>query len=302
MNDCKITALRSIELGVTDLEGATRFFCDVWGLQQVSSEDNARYFRANSDEHHAVCVRKTDVAQLIGLTLAAPNAAAVDALYAQAGKSGAAVPGKPQQLSSAAGGGYGVTLQGPENLRVTVSSDVARPGVSESDPSKPVKLTHVVLNSADVPAQMSFFLGLLGFRLSDSTDRMEFIRCGADHHTIALAHGDGLSLNHAAFEMRDIDGLMYGAGRLIENGYNVEWGLGRHGPGANVFSYFIGTDGFVVEYTTEMEQVDESSYTSKDAKYWSSFPKRPCRWGVARKPSERLMAAMSGKSQAHAGN
>jgi catechol 2,3-dioxygenase-like lactoylglutathione lyase family enzyme len=302
MSDCKITALRSIELGVTDLERATRFYCGVWGLRQVSSEDDARYFRANSDEHHAVCVKKTDVAQLIGFTLAAANIAAVDALYEQAGKFGATVLAKPQQLPAAAGGGYGVTLQGPENLRVTVSSDVARSDVSESDPSRPDKLTHVVLNSADVPAQMKFFLDLLGFRLSDSTDRMEFIRCGADHHTIALAHGDGLSLNHAAFEMQDIDGLMYGAGRLIENGYNVEWGLGRHGPGNNVFSYFIDPDGFVVEYTTGMEQIDENSYTSKDAQYWSSFPKRPCRWGVARKPSERLMAAMSGKSLASATN
>jgi hypothetical protein len=109
-----------------------------------------------------------------------------------------------------------------------------------------------------------------------------------------------LSLNHAAFEMRDIDGLMYGAGRLIENGFNVEWGLGRHGPGNNVFSYFIDPDGFVVEYTTDMQQVDENTYQSNDASYWSTFPKRPCRWGVARKPSERLMASMSGKNLARA--
>jgi catechol 2,3-dioxygenase len=68
-----------------------------------------------------------------------------------------------------------------------------------------------------------------------------------------------------------------------------------------VFSYFIDPDGFVVEYTTDMEQVDESTYQSKDARYWSAFPKRPCRWGVARRPSDRLMASMSGKNLARAG-
>jgi catechol 2,3-dioxygenase-like lactoylglutathione lyase family enzyme len=301
MNECNVTALRSIELGVTDLERATRFYSEVWGLRPVSSEGDARYLRANGAEHHAVCLRQSEAAHLIGMTLAAPNAAAVDALHAQAGKSGAAVLSPPQPLSSAAGGGYGMTLQGPENLRVTISSEVAR-CAPESDASRPEKLTHVVLNSANLPAQMKFFRDLLGFRLSDSTDRMEFLRCGTDHHTIALAHGEGISLNHAAFEMRDIDGLMYGAGRLIEHGHNVEWGLGRHGPGNNVFSYFIDPEGFVVEYTTEMEQVDESSYTSKDAQYWSSFPHRPCRWGVARRPSARLVEAMSGKALARTGS
>lgn len=139
-------------------------------------------------------------------------------------------------------------------------------------------------------------MDILGFRLSDSTQRMDFLRCGADHHTIALAHGQALSLNHAAFEMKDIDALMYGAGRLVEHGYNIEWGLGRHGPGNNVFSYFIDPDGFVLEYTTDMEQIDEDTYLPKDPEYWSRFPKRPCRWGVANKPSNRLVAAMSGKA------
>ncbi len=141
-------------------------------------------------------------------------------------------------------------------------------------------------------------MDVLGFRLSDSTDRMEFMRCGTDHHTIAWARGKGLSLNHAAFEMRDIDSLMYGIGRLLEHSCEMQWGLGRHGPGNNVFSYFIDPDGFAIEYTTDMEQVDDA-YITRDAAYWSAFPRRPCRWGVARRPSEALMQAMDGVSQAH---
>ena len=87
---------------------------------------------------------------------------------------------------------------------------------------------------------------------------MDFIRCCADHHSIALARGDGPSLNHMAYEVANIDGLMRGAGRMKQNGFNIEWGVGRHGPGDNVFSYFVEPNGFVVEYTTEVEQVDEA--------------------------------------------
>ena len=35
-------------------------------------------------------------------------------------------------------------------------------------------------------------------------------------------------------------------------------GLGRHGPWANVFAYFVDPHGLAIEYTCEMEQVDET--------------------------------------------
>jgi catechol 2,3-dioxygenase-like lactoylglutathione lyase family enzyme len=300
MSECRISGLRSIELGVTDMERSTRFYCANWGLQQVSAEEGVRYFRADGAEHHVLCLRQQSAAKLLGITLAAANPAAVDALYAQARECGVTVAREPGPLPHPAGGGYGLALTGPEALMVTVSCDVAAAAPADRDRSRPSKLAHVVINSGDVPAQLTFFIDLLGFRVSDSTDRMQFLRCGTDHHTIALAYGDALSLNHAAFDMADIDGLMYGAGRLTGDGYNIEWGLGRHGPGNNVFTYFIDPEGFVIEYTTEMEQIDESAYVAHDAAYWSGFANRPCRWGVARKPSERLMAAMAGKNLAKA--
>jgi catechol 2,3-dioxygenase len=157
-----------------------------------------------------------------------------------------------------------------------------------------MKLSHVVLNSATLEEQTGFFMDLLGFRLSDTTDMMEFVRCSADHHSIAVARGEGPSLNHMAYEMANMDGLMRGAGRLKTSGFNSEWGVGRHGPGDNVFTYFVEPNGFVVEYTTEVQQVDESTYMANDAKYWREFPMRPCRWGMAGHPSNRLKAAFGG--------
>ena len=87
---------------------------------------------------------------------------------------------------------------------------------------------------------------------------------------------------------------MRGAGRMKKHGFNVEWGVGRHGPGDNVFSYFVEPNGFVVEYTAEVQQVDEATYEAHDAEYWRNFPMRPCRWGMAGMPSNRFKAAASG--------
>ena len=52
-----------------------------------------------------------------------------------------------------------------------------------------------------VGEQTRFFIDLLGFKLSDSTDMMDFVRCCADHHSIALAQRQGPFLNHMAYEV-----------------------------------------------------------------------------------------------------
>jgi hypothetical protein len=40
----------------------------------------------------------------------------------------------------------------------------------------------------------------------------------------------------------------------------VRWGPGRHKAGNNTFSYFVTPNGFVAEYTAELERVDENSW------------------------------------------
>lgn len=303
MSDHRIIGLRSIDLDVVDLARSLDFYTRVWGLFLVGDVVKSECcLRASSGEHHVLSLRQSNVARMGGISFAVDSRVAVDFFHKKAQASGVKIIRAPSELPPGRGGGYGVCLEGPEGLRLTISADIALVDALPADSSKPIKLTHVVINAADMPALSRFFQEFFGFQLSDTTNIMEFTRCSTkgrltDHHTVALAHGDCLSLNHAAFEMSDINGLMYGAGRLIENGYDIEWGLGRHGPGNNVFTYYIDPDGFAIEYTTEMEKINDA-YEVHDAEYWGAFPKRPCRWGVARRPSERLMVAMAGKGLA----
>jgi catechol 2,3-dioxygenase len=230
----------------------------------------------------------------LGVHFAAANNEAVNKLHDQAKAYGATITTAPAALARDEGGGYGFAMRSPEGQPIFVSSDVTRFDAGREDRSRPTKLTHVVLNATKTDAELAFFLDALGFRHSDSTDMMEFVRCTADHHSLALVRTEGPSLNHMAYEMANIDGLMRGAGRMKQAGYNVEWGLGRHGPGNNVFTYFIEPNGFVTEYTTDVDQVDEATYEKHDAAYWRSFPGRPCRWNMAGHPSNRLKVAMGG--------
>jgi catechol-2,3-dioxygenase len=294
MMNARVTGLRSIELGVPDLERSADFYRKVWGLEDVVSEGDAIHLRGTGAEHHIVTLRQRPKAALIAVHFAASDRNAVTALHAQAKSFGTDGLTDPEELPRSGGGGFGFRFKTPEGLPLAISSDLTVHPDIDVDRSRPTKLTHVVLNSAKIDEQTTFFQDLLGFRHSDSTDMMEFVRCCADHHSVAFARGNGPSLNHMAYEMANFDGLMRGAGRMKQNGFNVEWGIGRHGPGNNIFTYFIEPNGFVTEYTTEVEQVDEATYVPNTREYWAKFPGRPCRWNMAGFPSNRLKDAMGG--------
>ena len=235
MTNSKVTGIRSIELGVRDLHQSAEFYTKIWALEEVAAEGDSMHFRATGGEHHVLTIRERAKPSLLGVHFAASDRAAVDQLSARAKGYGVAVAGEPGPLPASAGGGYGFRFHTPDGLPMSISSDsVQHPNVVV-DRSRPTKISHVVLNSARTEDQVPFFVDVLGFKLSDSTHMMEFLRCSADHHSVAIFRNNGPSLNHVAYELPNIDGLMRGAGRLKQSGFDIEWGVGRHGPGSNVF-------------------------------------------------------------------
>ncbi len=294
MANSRVSGVRSIELGVRDLHKSAEFYSKVWALEEIASETDTIHFRATGGEHHVLTIRERPKPALLGVHFAAPDRAAVDALCAKAKGYGVDVTAGPGPLPASAGGGYGFRFGTPDGLPMSISSDLVQHPDAVLDRSRPTKISHVVLNSARVEDQVPFFADVLGFRLSDSTHLMEFLRCSADHHSLAIFRNNGPSLNHVAYELPNIDGLMRGTGRVQNNGFEIAWGIGRHGPGNNVFSYFIEPNGFVAEYTTELDQIDDATHVPMNAAYWEKMMPMPDRWGTAGAPSNRMRAAMSG--------
>lgn len=295
MMNGKVTGVRSIELGVRDLRKSADFYTQAWALEEVAADGDGIHLRATGGEHHVLTIRERAKPALLRVNFAARDRAAVDQLCAKAKSYGVKVAGDPVPLSAADGGGYGFRFATPEGIPMSISSDTVQHADTALDRSRPSKISHVVLNSGSAVDQMGFFIDVLGFRHSDSTRMMDFLRCSRDHHSIALVRANGPSLNHVAYEVPNMDGLMRGSGRVKRNGFDVEWGVGRHGPGNNVFTYFIEPDGFVAEYTTELDQIDEATHVAQDAQYWEKMvPTRGDRWGMAGPPSNRMQFAMSG--------
>jgi hypothetical protein len=60
-------------------------------------------------------------------------------------------------------------------------------------------------------------------------------------------------------------------------GVDIKWGPGRHTAGNNTFSYFTTPNGFAVEYTSELEQVDDEHHRSR---VYTPSPQIMDQWGI----------------------
>jgi catechol 2,3-dioxygenase-like lactoylglutathione lyase family enzyme len=261
----RVTEIRYVGYGCPDLEAERTFYADVWGLKHVGTQDGMHHFAAEgSDELYVVRLRQTDDKRIDVVALKADTRADVDALFAKVQTAGCTII-HPQQELSGLGGGYGFRFFSPDGLPFEISSDVAR-GTSRPMlrwDGVPQKISHIVMHSPDHQAMTAFFIDVLGFRLSDWLgDFMSFLRCNEWHHRIAFLPGPPC-LNHIAYDMLTVDDMMRGIARLRKKGTDIKWGPGRHTAGNNTFSYFTTPNGFAVEYTSELESIDEATHEAK---------------------------------------
>jgi catechol 2,3-dioxygenase-like lactoylglutathione lyase family enzyme len=284
-----VRALRSVAIGVTNLEEALRFYTDVWGLDHVGQSVGVHYLRGSGRFHHILSLVQGPSVGVLRVVFDAADRKAVDDLCAQVKAIGIAAIDPPAPLT-APGGGYGFGFRDPEGRNYAVVTGTADHADGADRADRPRKLSHVNLNTTDNDLSSAVLIKALGFRLSDETKMFRFLRCNSDHHSMVMAFGGGATLNHLAFEMPDLDSVMRGAGRMRDHGYAIEWGPGRHGPGNNVFCYFVGPEEMPIEYTGEMLQVDEHYRTGMPSD-WAWPPRRLDRWGVSDFPSARVHRA-----------
>jgi catechol 2,3-dioxygenase len=56
MSEPSVTALHSVDLGVADLDAASAFFTDVWGLTLVASDSTSCHLRGTGSFHHILAL------------------------------------------------------------------------------------------------------------------------------------------------------------------------------------------------------------------------------------------------------
>lgn len=282
----RVRGIRSIEIAMPDPARAARFYRDVWNLSEVEIAGSTIYMRGTAHYHHVLAITQAHgTPALTRITYDAASRSAVDRLYHQVrAHTDRCEP--PRELTSGSRG-YGFGFTDPDGWNFAIVADVVDHTDQGPRPDRPTKITHVNLNTPDIPRASAFLIEALGFRLIDETQALIFFNAdSADHSAMVLSKTPIATLNHVAFEMPDLDSVMRGAGRMKDHGYPIEWGIGRHGPSGNVFAYFAGPEEFPIEYTGEVRQID-SSYKPQGAEYWRWPPGRADEWGVTSPHTER---------------
>jgi len=279
--------LRSIELQVPNAEEAVSFLSSSWGLLDAGSRNGISYLRGTEPLAYVVSLAKSDAPAVTAVTFSGDP---LEMEQARSRASRAGVRLGPVRDFDEPGAGEGFLLEGPEGQVFRLVCEKDRVERLPADPDRPLQVTHVVLNTRDRETCTRFLIEVLGFRLSDRTSFMNFVRCDEVHHAIAYAQSGISSLNHVAFEMKDFDAVMRGIGRLRDAGLEPAWGPGRHGPGNNVFAYFVTPFGATVEYTAEVQRVG-NDYKVGGPEDWRWPPNRVDHWGASVRDSAALSKA-----------
>lgn len=284
-----ISGLRSVELEVPDLNLAKAFYTSIWGLTEAARSEGNIYLRCEGEDPYAVRLSQGVEPAILSYTLRATTDADLKSLLARAKSAGGTAEGNIAPLQDFGGGiGFSMLDTVGRRLRVVQGDVLSQPAITNH--SRPDRLSHININTTDLERDIAFYVDGFGFTVTDRSKIMGFVRTNSDHHSIVLATAPVETLNHIAFNHRNWEDVMKASGRMIDEAHPMGWGPGRHGPGDNVFAYFLDPFGIVVEHTAEMLQVDES-YRVGGPEDWKWPQGRIDHWGIAPPKTEVCKAA-----------
>ncbi|MEI7738698.1 MAG: VOC family protein [Betaproteobacteria bacterium] len=287
----RITGVRSVALSVPDLQATADFFTKTWGLELTENKGGIQYFKGTGSDAFLISLRQSSgPAKLIDVSLRAASLQAIHEIQNHLGGHGKVIS-QTAPLSEP-GGGVACTISDNAGRIYQIVFGDTQNSASPEQKDRPIRLAHVVLNSNEIEVTQKFYEEVFDFSLSDRTKMMAFMRCNSDHHSIAFGDQDNNALNHIAFAVPDLDAVMRGGGRLKDAGFPIAWGPGRHGPGNNTFNYFVGPSNIVVEYTSDIEQIDDN-YKVGAPSDWTWPPGRIDQWGISPMPNQTLKEAQS---------
>lgn len=120
-------------------------------------------------------------------------------------------------------------------------------------------LQHFALRTTQLPQMRSFYEHQVGFLLSDAvTDeagdlRACFLRTDRLHHAMALFGAPAAGFDHQSFEVPSWDDMKKWGDHMAARKVPIVWGIGRHGPGNDVFFMVRDPDNNLVEISSEIE-------------------------------------------------
>jgi len=232
-------------------EPVARFYGKAYGMKV---EADAAGWLCQAEGRRLV-ISPGAVNQLGFAAFAFPHAEALDAYRKQVAARVSIGP-NPSPLFEA--NAFAVT--DPQGNRVVFGvTGIPAPESNADGAPPPARLQHLAVRSTHPATLMAFYRDTLGFILSDRVEdgtgrvRACFLRTDTEHHALAVFDAPEIRHDHLSFETSGWTAVRDWADRLAALDMPIVWGVGRHGPGNDVFFMIRDPDGNLAEISAELE-------------------------------------------------
>jgi catechol 2,3-dioxygenase-like lactoylglutathione lyase family enzyme len=271
---------------LTDLDRQADFLTD-FGLAVTARESSRLYMRGAGPAPFLYVAESGQTDRFLGAGLLVSSAQDLETL--------ARLPGSgPVEPVDAPGGGWRVRMRLDDGFEIDAVHGVmpaaplalAEPAAFNSGNAKPrrnqsirtrrgitpaIRLGHFVLQVRDRAGVVAWMGERFGLVPSDhlavpgAPEQVigTFLRVDkgtdlTDHHCLLVLQADTPGIHHCSFEVQDLDAVMAAHDYLLQRGYRLDCGVGRHLLGSQIFDYWRDPFGFRVEHYTDGDVVNDA--------------------------------------------
>lgn len=256
-----------VRLRVDEPEESARFYDEALGLSVVDEQDGDVYLGCGLDENYDLAVIEGEPGiEHVAFRAETPNAIddyerRLRAAGAEPRRTDGDEPGQREGVRVRLPSGLAVELVNVDDKQYKRTYRGALPnrgGIA------PFDLNHYNYHAPDVERDASFLRDHLDFRASaviDDWGAGAFLRRGDKHHDLAVFnHGGGppdhAAHHHTGLSVSSVEHMVGILDRLTDRGVHIEFGIGRHYGGNNLFAYVRAPDGHRIELVTGMTELD----------------------------------------------
>jgi 2,3-dihydroxybiphenyl 1,2-dioxygenase len=251
-----VQALGYLGISTQNIDEWSDFATRQLGLQLVDRAASSRAFRMDDRRQRVIVDRECpDAERFFGWEVA--DAASLDALAAKLESAGVAVRREPTALADQRFVRGLISFRDPDGNRVEVfhgpllADTPFEPGRNISGfRTGSLGMGHVVLMVSDFDAVLTFYRGLLGFRISDFKRQPQacFLHVNPRHHSLALFEHPRGGMHHLMMELYSLDDVGRGYDLARSERDRVKVSLGRHNNDYMISFYMQTPSSFLIEY------------------------------------------------------
>ncbi len=276
-----------VEYGVKDLDASKDFYVDTMGFIESERTSDALYLRGLEEKnHHSYVLRKSDKAEVLALGFKVAFDKDLDLLhdhFHSLGLPAEFVERHAEERTLAAKSPLGMPLE--FHAKQTRVPTMMR-AFDKYKGLSPLRFDHINCFTPNCQASYEFFVGQLGFKLTEYTltDKGDMWAAWTHRkgnvHDMALTNGKGPRLHHTGVWTASVNNIIHLLDVMASKGYvmNIERGPGRHGISNAFFLYILDPDGhrlepFNSDYLTVDPDWEPLGWDLRD-------PKRQTLWGA----------------------